>query len=106
MQIRYLGEDVKIIVRATPVDGMTLADFDWVAHLWTNSSRIIQIPKNECIPQDGGAFVIRLNTLDVGTGSLKLKIVAEIPDADFSDGFRTTIGATTIMTILKNYAGS
>lgn len=97
-RINYLGEEIKVKVRAKPIDGMSLADYDWVALLWTSSYRVVEVPKRECIPMDDGVYVIPLDTMKVGVGSLKLKIVAELPDGDFEDGRRTTIGVVSGLT--------
>lgn len=104
METRFLGEEVKIKVSVTPVDGMTLADFDWRVKLWTRSSRAVEVRKAECIPQDDKSYIVRLDTAEVGPGVLKLKIIADIPDGDFIDGHRTVIGYVEVMKIVKRYA--
>lgn len=102
-RINYLGEEIKVKVRAKPIDGMSLADYEWVAQLWTSSYRVVEVPKRECIPMDDGVYVILLDTMKVGVGSLKLKIVGELPDCDFEDGYKTTIGvAKGITQIVKS----
>lgn len=101
-QKSYLGEDIKIKVQAKSIDGMSLADYEWVAHLWTNSHRVVEVLKSDCIPMDDGSYVIMLDTTQVGVGTLKLKIVAELPDGDFEDGYKTTIGMATLTQIVKS----
>lgn len=103
MKTNYLGEEIKIQVRAKPIDGMTLADYEWTAYIWTSSYRVVEVHKSDCIPMDDGSYVIILDTSKVGVGALKLKIVAEFPDGDFEDGYKTTIGvAKDITQIVKS----
>lgn len=104
METRFLGEEVKIKVWVTPVDGMTLADFNWRVKLWTRRSRAVEVWKAECIPQDDKSYIVRLDTAEVGPGVLKLKAIADVPDGDFIDGDRKAIGYIEVIKILRGYA--
>lgn len=98
MQKNYLGEELKIKVTAKPIDGMSLADYEWIARLWTSAYRVVEVAKGECIPMGDGSYAITLDTTRVGVGRLKLEVVAQLPDGDFEDGYATTIGVVDSVT--------
>jgi hypothetical protein len=105
METKYLGEEFKTKVWITSEMDFTLDDFDWEAHLWCSTKREVIIKKEDAIPLGEGRYALRVDTTKTGSGTLKLKVIAQVPDGDFNDGFRTAIDAMTICQILTNYAG-
>lgn len=103
MEDRYLGEEIKICVRATEESGLEMSEYNWRIKLWTRNSKQVYISKGECVPQDDGSYVVCLDTNHVGAGILKLGVIAQLPDAYFDDGLRTSIAYTEVVRILKRY---
>jgi hypothetical protein len=105
MEVKYLGEEFKTKVWITSEMDFDLDEFDWEARLWCSTKKEVVIKKEQAIPLGGGVYVLRVDTTETGAGTLKLKVIAQVPDGDFNDGFRTAIDAMTICQILNNYAG-
>jgi hypothetical protein len=105
MEQKYLGEEFKVKVWISSDMEFNLDEFDWEARLWCSTKREIVIKKQDAIPLGEGTYALRVDTTQTGSGTLKLKLIAQVPDGDFDDGFRTAIDAMTICQILTNYAG-
>ena len=105
MTTKYLGEEFKIKTWVTSEIDLNLDECDWEAKLWCSTKREVTIKKQDAIPLGDGAYALRVDTILTGSGTLKLKLIAQVPDGDFDDGFRTAIDAITICQILTNYAG-
>ena len=101
MDTRILGDEIKIKINVEPVDEQTLDDFDWEARLWCSPQSVVVIKKEEATPLGDGFYVLKLDTTKVGAGLLNLKVVGYIPDGDFTDGLRTTIGVITLLSIIS-----
>lgn len=88
---------------------MRLDDFrQWHLEAWTRSSRKVIIKSYECgrADNDPDTIICAIDTNRVGSGILKIGLVAEINDPLCSDGSRTTIAYTEVMNILKKYVGN
>lgn len=93
---RILGEQIKVLVRVK--DGnYNLDDCEWSLQVWCSTYKVVTIKKDECISLGDGAYVYMLNTEDVGAGSLRCKVVAEVDDGDYDDAKATIIGACPVL---------
>lgn len=109
MESRYLGEEVKVRIKVAEESGLRLEDFHrWHIEAWTRSSRKVIIMSYECgrDGNDPNTIICAIDTNRVGSGILKIGLVAEIKDPLCSDGSRTTIAYTEVMNILKKYVGN
>ncbi len=96
MAERILGEELKADIKAKR--GVSLDDCEWHIEVWCSSYKVLRIDKKDCIPLGEGKYAYLVNTLDIGVGTPKVKVVAEVADGDFEDdGKRTTIGGCPIV---------
>lgn len=96
MAERILGEELKAIVSSK--SGISLDDCEWHIEVWCSTYKVVTIRKDECIALGGGEYVFRIDTAELGVGSPKIKVVAEVADGDFEDdGKRTTIGGCPML---------
>ena len=101
-QIIYLGTELKLNVNIEPIGGMTMDGYNWVAEVYCSPNKPTIIKKGNAIRVDENNYVLLVDTTNLGTGALKCKITAEIPDQDFDDSLRTEIACIdTGITIAK-----
>lgn len=105
MQNVFVGTDLKLSINATIQDDIYLSDCEfWIYAYCNNVNRNYEIHKNECTPiisdnsDDTNSYVFLVDTNNIGTGNLKLKIVIEVPDSDFSESEGFTRTEVTILT--------
>ena len=60
-------------------------------YLFCSPKKVITITKDEAIPVDKNNYIVLVNTEDIGTGTMKVKVIAHIPDGDFQDQARTEV---------------
>lgn len=86
-----LGTEFKINVHVEPIDGLHMSDYDFTCrfHIYTN--RNVEISKSEMIRVDDDNYIACIDSSKLGVGTIMMRIIAQIPDADFPDGLRTEI---------------
>lgn len=89
----FLGTELKLNIHIEPIGDITMDDYDFEVEVYCSPKRPIIISKANAIRRDSDSYDILVDTNVVGTGDLKCKITAHIPDADFDDDFRTEIVA-------------
>lgn len=65
---------------------LSLEDIDFFTE-WYCSSKRLKIEKEEHIFEDGACYAL-VDTAKIGTGQLKMRVWAEIPDTDSEEGAR------------------
>lgn len=102
--IALVGTELKININIEPIDNKHMSEYDWTAHVYCNSKASLNLSKSDAIKKDDDNYIILIDTSLLGTGDLKCKLTAYIPDADFIDGLRTEIvGINTGITIVKHF---
>ena len=102
-----LGTELKLRVHVDPIDDKQLQDYYFEVEVYTNSASVKykkEDSDNIILPGDNKDIcIVLLNTSDIGVGRVKVKVTAQIPDPDFTDGFRTEIAVedTDIIIIRK-----
>lgn len=86
-----LGTEIKLNIHIEPIDGLSMAEYDFKVDVFTTPSRRITITKEEAKRVDADNYLILLNTSAIGLGNLKCEVTAYIPDGDFDDALRTEI---------------
>lgn len=89
--IVYLGSEIKVNVGIEPIGGMSMEGYDFECEFYCYTSRKVYIAKDAMVMQDKDNYIATLDSRNLGSGSLKCKITAYIPDADFNDGLRTEV---------------
>ena len=90
-EIVYLGTEIKVNIGIEPIGGMSMMDYNFECEFFCYTSRKVYIAKEAMIMQDKDNYVATLDSKNLGSGSLKCKITAYIPDVDFKDRLRTEV---------------
>jgi hypothetical protein len=98
---RYLGTELKLNISIDPIGEYTMDDYDFEVELYCNPKKVAKIVKSSDSSKDtpskyvkdeeGGGYIVLVDSKDIGTGKMKCKITAYIPDMDFYDGLRTEV---------------
>lgn len=84
----YFGQTPKYLLEITAGD-LDMQDYDFTVRLQRGTNAIV-IPKSQMIV-DNGAFYIAFDTKELGVGTVRAIVIAEIPDTDYPSGVRTEI---------------
>lgn len=92
-----LGTKLKLNIHIAPIDGMTLDDYDYTTEVYCTPSQkqSIVVAKGDTIRVDAENYIVRVDTNAIGVGIIVCRIIAQIPDGDFDDGYRTEVVAIT-----------
>lgn len=83
--------EFKINVHVEPIDGYTMDNYDFFCEFYIYSNRRVRIKKKEMIRMDDSNYVACIDSSKLGVGMVRMRIIAYIPDSDFSDGLRTEV---------------
>ena len=86
--ILLLNGDVKLNIHLEPIDGLTMDDYDFDVEVYCSTRNVLTFRKTDLKRVDESNFQLAFNTGDVGVGEIKVRVIARIPDGDFSDGVR------------------
>ena len=86
----FFGTEFKLNINIEPLDDITMDDYDFKVELST-MQKSLKYDKSQLIRQDKNNYTVLVNTEEIGLGSLRCKVTANIPDTDFEDGFRTEV---------------
>ena len=90
-QIVYEGTELKLNINISPIDNHSMSDYDFKVEVYCSPSFSITVLKEDAIKVDDNNYIILVDTMALGTGKVKLKVTAYIPDDDFSDYLRTEV---------------
>ena len=98
----FFGTEIKLSVHIDPIGNNHMKNYDWKIEAWTNPKKVISITKSENNKyENDDTVIIEIDTSLVGLGSLKLRVIAEIPDSDSSeDTRREVVGLATNILIV------
>lgn len=86
-----LGSQLKINVNVQPIGEIHLSSCNFFCTFFINPNKSIKIPKEDMIKVDDDNYIALIDTIALGIGSIKMTIEIDIPDKDFSNGFRKEI---------------
>ena len=87
----HIGTEMKLNISVDPIGDITMETYDFVVDVFCSPSKVLTISKGDAIKVDANNYILLIDTTALGTGKVKVKLTAIIPDDDFSDGFRTEI---------------
>lgn len=87
----FLGTELKLSVKIDQIGDYSMDDYDFTVEAYCSPKKTISCKKEELIRVDQDNYIILIDTEVLGAGTIKAKIIAEIPDGDFSDGLRTEV---------------
>ena len=93
-----LGTKLKLNIHIAPIDGMTLDSYDYTTEVYCTppqKKQSIVVAKGDTIRVDAENYIVRVDTNLIGVGIIVCRIIAQIPDGDFADGYRTEVVAIT-----------
>ena len=94
MQEVPLGSDVKIAFTADLPDGLLLKDIGFTVKVinMSEKDKAIDVPKADCIMVfDGAAYVVLVDSEELGIGTLMIRLTVYIPDTDYQSGTRKEV---------------
>lgn len=102
--IVFLGTELKLNIHIDPIpkhpnqegeetqDGeWNMADYDFEIEVFCTPKKSVTITKEDAIEIDKNNYVILVDTNEIGVGTLKVKVIAHIPDGHFIDQARTEV---------------
>ena len=102
--IVFLGTELKLNIHIDPipkhpnqegeetVDGeWNMKDYDFEIEVFCTPKKSVTITKEDAIEIDQNNYVVLVDTNEIGVGTLKVKVIAHIPDGHFIDQARTEI---------------
>jgi hypothetical protein len=87
----YLGTELKLNINIDAMGEFTMDDYDWQCDVYCSAQKVLSIPKSSAIRIDSNNYIILVDSVKIGTGNVKCKVIAHIPDEDFPDGLRTEV---------------
>lgn len=100
-----VGTELKLNINIEPLDGNHMANYDFTVDLYCSSKNVLSFKKgdSELINIDQDNYIVLVDTSKVGTGALKCRVTAYLPDTQFPNGTRTEIIIlNTGINILRN----
>ena len=112
----YLGTELKLRVGIEPMGGLHMEDYNFDIEAYCNDKSVVKASKRKdpqtkedvltnlvAIDGDEDNYIALIDTSVIGVGKLKCRVVAYIPDTDFTDdGVRTEVVVMdTGITIVK-----
>jgi hypothetical protein len=102
-QILFLDTEAKLNINIEPIGSLTMDDYDFIIDVYCNSNgNILSFNKSDLIRVDENNYIVKIDTTKLDIGVIKVKIMAYIPDGDFSDGYRTEVTYINTGISLKN----
>jgi hypothetical protein len=106
----YLGTELKLRVGIEPMGDLHMSQYDFDIEVYCNEKSVVTASKKKgvltnlvAIDGDEDNYIALIDTSVIGVGKLKCRVVAYIPDTDFTDdGVRSEVVVTdTGITIVK-----
>ena len=86
----FLGSELKLRVEIDPVGEYTMDDFDFNCEFYCFPSRKVKVAKKQMARGDQDVYYALVDTSELGTGLLKCKVTAYIPDTYGGDDWART----------------
>lgn len=88
----FIGTELKLNLYFEPIENTRMRDYEFKVEAYcTTPEEGIALNKEDVKIIDDNNCNILIDTKEVGIGTLKIKITADIPDLDFKDQIRTEI---------------
>lgn len=97
-------QEYKLNVNVEPIAGYHMEVLNIKCVLFVYPNRTVEISKESMVKIDEDNYIIPLTAeivKRVGRGQLKVRVIADIPDSDFPDGFRTEISEICTSVIIN-----
>lgn len=91
--IVFLGTEIKLNLHIDPIGELTMENYNFTVEAYCSAKKSLLINKSQAKPVENSKddYIILIDTSEIGTGNLKCKVTAYIPDVDFEDKERTEV---------------
>lgn len=86
-----VGTELKLLVRVLPIGDVHLQDMNFTCHFYTRSDSCVKVEKSEMLFVSEDSYIALVDTSDLQAGVLRNRIIFDIPDSDFHDGYRREV---------------
>lgn len=92
----YRDTELKLKVGIEPMGDLHMSQYDFEIEAYCNDKSVVKASKKgevltNLVTLDDDNYIALIDTSVTGVGKLKCRVVAYIPDTDFSDGLRTEV---------------
>ena len=99
MEQAILDSEVKFAIEAT-AEGFSMEDDDFVVYILKGRNIVKEYSKTDLV-HEGEAFLLCIDTAEIGVGSFDVALKAYVPDNHFEDGYRTEIERVQLLNVRK-----
>lgn len=91
--VAVLGSQIKIAFSSELPDDLTMKDVDFTVEVRNYSQNNVKVTaeKSECIIINDNEYVVLVDTEQTGVGILQLRVTYQIPDTDYTSGYRREV---------------
>ena len=87
----FKGSQIKVFVSLERIGSLSMEDYDFTIECYTEmSTRVVSFPKAKARKLDEDTYFVVLDTAQLDTGNLKVRVVAAIPDTEV-EGLRKEV---------------
>lgn len=86
-----LGTELKINLSIGQLGDVHMSDIDFTAQFYVYANHVQEVRKADMLKVDDDNYLALLDSSKMGTGKLKVKVTAFVPDTDFKDRLRTEV---------------
>lgn len=86
-----VGTEFKVMINIEPFDGVHMEEMEFECAFYTRINEPLVVRKSEMIKIDADNYIALVNTEDMNPGTLRNRMIVDIPDRDFADGYRREI---------------
>lgn len=86
-----LGTEVKLNISIENIGELTMDGYDFTCEFFCFPAKKVVLKKEDLVRVDNANYIALVDTMPIGTGELRCKIVAMLPDGDCADGLRTEV---------------
>ena len=103
IQLVFLGADFSVAVNAEPLSGMTMDEYGFEVEIWSSTRmRSVKFTRQQLARDSENSYIASLNSADIGLGSVRVRMIAQIPDGKFDDSTRTDIDEVITNIVIVN----
>lgn len=99
MESVILGTEVKFVVNIN-CEGFDMDTDDFYIMIMKGHNVVKTYDKADLV-LDSDAYLLCIDTKEIGVGNFDVAVNAQVPDEHFDDGFRTEIERVSLMTVKK-----
>lgn len=91
MSKTLIGTQIKLSITLT-CGTATMDDMEFSIDFFTSAANKITLSKSQLIREDANEYIAIIDTAELSSGSIQMKVTCRVPDEQISGGWRTEIG--------------